>query len=150
TLQRELEWVRMSPKARQAKSKARLQNYERMLGEESKQKDEKLELFIPPGPRLGTNVIEAKEVMKAFDEKELFEHLNFNLPQNGIVGVIGPNGAGKTTLFRMILGTEKPTSGEFKTGETVKISYVDQMHADVDPDKTVWEVLSGGNEYIEI
>ena len=150
TLQRELEWVRMSPKARQAKSKARLQNYEKMVSEESKQKDEKLELFIPPGPRLGAKVIEAKEVMKAFGEDELFEHLNFNLPQNGIVGVIGPNGAGKTTLFRMILGSEKPTSGEFAIGETVKISYVDQMHTDIDPNKTVWEVLSGGNEYIEI
>ena len=150
TLQRELEWVRMSPKARQAKSKARLQNYEKMVSEESKQKDEKLELFIPPGPRLGAKVIEANEVMKAFGENELFEHLNFNLPQNGIVGVIGPNGAGKTTLFRMILGNEKPSSGEFVIGETVKISYVDQMHTDIDPNKTVWEVLSGGNEYIEI
>ncbi len=150
TLQRELEWVRMGAKARQAKSKARLQNYEKMVGEETKQKEEKLELFIPPGPRLGANVIEAKEVMKAFGDKELFEHLNFNLPQGGIVGVIGPNGAGKTTLFRMILGMEKPDAGEFKIGETVKIAYVDQHHARIDQDKTVYEVISGGTDWIEI
>jgi len=150
TLQRELEWVRMGAKARQAKSKARLQNYEKMVSEETKQKEEKLELFIPPGPRLGANVIEAKEVMKAFGEKELFEHLNFNLPQGGIVGVIGPNGAGKTTLFRMILGMEKPDSGEFKIGDTVKIAYVDQHHAKIDQDKTVYEVISGGTDWIEI
>jgi len=150
TLQRELEWVRMGAKARQAKSKARLQNYEKMVSEETKQKEEKLELFIPPGPRLGANVIEAREVMKAFGEKELFEHLNFNLPQGGIVGVIGPNGAGKTTLFRMILGMEKPDSGEFIIGETVKIAYVDQHHARIDQNKTVYEVISGGTEWIEI
>jgi len=150
TLQRELDWVRMGAKARQAKSKARLQNYEKMASEDTKQKEEKLELFIPPGPRLGANVIEAKEVMKAFGEKELFEHLNFNLPQGGIVGVIGPNGAGKTTLFRMILGIEKPDSGEFKIGETVKIAYVDQHHAKIDQSKTVYEVISGGTDWIEI
>ena len=150
TLQRELEWVRMGAKARQAKSKARLQNYEKMVSEETKQKEEKLELFIPPGPRLGAKVIEAKEVMKAFGDKELFEHLNFNLPQGGIVGVIGPNGAGKTTLFRMILGIEKPDAGEFVIGETVKIAYVDQHHARIDQNKTVYEVISGGTDWIEI
>src|SRR5262249_27331007 len=142
TLERELEWIRMSPKARQAKGKARLANYEKMLGEETKQKEEKLELFIPPGPRLGANVIESVDVMKAFGENELFEHLNFKLPQGGIVGIIGPNGAGKTTLFRMIMNQEKPDEGEFKIGETVKISYVDQMHTEIDPSKTVFEVIS--------
>jgi ATP-binding cassette ChvD family protein len=149
-LQRELEWVRMGQKARQAKSKARLQNYEKMAGEESKQKEEKLEIFIPPGPRLGANVIEAIHVSKSFGDKVLFEDLNFNLPQGGIVGVIGPNGAGKTTLFRMILGTEKPDSGDFRIGETVKISYVDQMHASINPNKTVYEVISGGTDFIEV
>lgn len=150
TLQRELEWVRMGQKARQAKSKARLQNYDKMVSEETKQKEEKLELFIPPGPRLGANVIEAKNVSKSFGDKLLFENLNFNLPQNGIVGIIGPNGAGKTTLFRMILGMEKPDSGEFKIGETVKIAYVDQHHAKIDQSKTVYEVISRGTEWIEI
>jgi len=150
TLERELEWIRMSPKARQAKGKARLANYEKMLGEETKTKEEKLEIFIPPGPRLGANVIEAVEVMKAFGENELFEHLNFKLPQNGIVGIIGPNGAGKTTLFRMIMGEEKADSGEFKIGETVKISYVDQMHSDIDQNKTVYEVISNGLDFVEV
>jgi ATP-binding cassette ChvD family protein len=150
TLERELEWIRMSPKARQAKGKARLANYEKMLGEETKQKEEKLELFIPPGPRLGANVIEAAEVMKAFGENELFEHLNFKLPQNGIVGIIGPNGAGKTTLFRMIMGEEKPDAGEFRIGETVKIAYVDQMHTRLDPQKTVWETISNGLDFVEV
>jgi ATP-binding cassette ChvD family protein len=150
TLQRELEWVRMGQKARQAKSKARIQNYEKMAGEETKQKEDKLELFIPPGPRLGANVIEAVDLMKAFGDKELFEHLNFSLPQGGIVGIIGPNGAGKTTLFRMILGLEKPDAGEIKIGETVKISYVDQHHTKIDQSKTVYEVISGGTEWIEI
>jgi ATP-binding cassette ChvD family protein len=150
TLERELDWIRMSPKARQAKGKARLANYEKMLGEETKQKEDKLELFIPPGPRLGANVIEAAEVMKAFGENELFEHLNFNLPQNGIVGIIGPNGAGKTTLFRMIMGEEKPDAGEFRIGETVKIAYVDQMHTRLDPAKTVWETISNGLDFVEV
>ncbi|MEO5674414.1 MAG: energy-dependent translational throttle protein EttA [Chitinophagales bacterium] len=150
TLQRELEWVRMGQKARQAKSKARLQNYEKMVGEETKQKEDKLELFIPPGPRLGANVIEAVNVSKSFGETLLFENLNFNLPQNGIVGVIGPNGAGKTTLFRLILGIEKPDHGEFKIGETVRPSYVDQMHSDIDQTKTVFEVISNGLDYVEI
>ena len=150
TLERELDWIRMSPKARQAKGKARLANYEKMLGEETKQKEEKLELFIPPGPRLGANVIEAVDVMKAFGENELFEHLNFKLPQNGIVGIIGPNGAGKTTLFRMIMGEEKPDAGEFKIGETVKIAYVDQMHTHLDQKKTVWETISNGLDFVEV
>jgi ATP-binding cassette ChvD family protein len=150
TLQRELEWVRMGQKARQAKSKARLQNYEKMASEEVKQKEDKLELFIPPGPRLGAKVIEAVNVSKSFGDKVLFENLSFNLPQGGIVGIIGPNGAGKTTLFRMILGTEKPDSGVFDIGETVKISYVDQMHTSIDPDKTVYQVISGGTDFIEV
>jgi ATP-binding cassette ChvD family protein len=150
TLERELDWIRMSPKARQAKGKARLANYEKMLGEETKQKEEKLELFIPPGPRLGANVIEAVDVMKAFGENELFEHLHFKLPQNGIVGIIGPNGAGKTTLFRMIMGEEKPDAGEFRIGETVKIAYVDQMHTHLDPQKTVWETISNGLDFVEV
>ena len=150
TLERELEWVRMSPKGRQSKSKARLSNYEKMLSEESRQKEEKLELYIPPGPRLGNNVIEAKHVSKAFGDKLLYEDLNFNLPPAGIVGVIGPNGAGKTTLFRMIMGQDQPDSGEFSVGETVKIGYIDQQHADIDPEKSIWEQISGGNEIIEI
>jgi energy-dependent translational throttle protein EttA len=150
SLQRELEWIRLSPKARQAKGKARLANYEKMLSEERKQKDEKLELYIPPGPRLGANVIDSIDVSKSFGDKLLYEDLNFRLPQNGIVGIIGPNGAGKTTLFRLILGTETPESGEFKVGETVKIAYVDQQHSDIDPNKTVFEQISGGNEYVEI
>jgi sulfate-transporting ATPase len=149
TLQRELEWIKMSPKARQAKGKARLANYEKMAGEEVKAKEEKLEIFIPPGPRLGANVIEAADVSKSFGDRVLYEHLNFNLPQNGIVGIIGPNGAGKTTLFRMIMGQEKPDSGVFKVGETVKISYVDQQHTSIDPEKTVFENITGGTEYVE-
>lgn len=150
TLERELEWVRMSPKARQAKSKARLSAYDKLLNEDSKQKEEKLEIFIPNGPRLGTNVIEAIDVSKAFGDKLLYEHLNFSLPPNGIVGIIGPNGAGKTTLFRMIMGLEKPDSGEFKVGDTVKVAYVDQQHQDIDPKKTVWETISDGLEEMEL
>lgn len=150
TLQRELEWVRQGAKGRQSKSKARLQNYEKMLGEDVKSKEERLELFIPNGPRLGNEVIEAIDVSKAFGDKLLYEHLNFKLPPAGIVGIIGPNGAGKTTLFRMIMKQEKPDTGEFKVGGTVKIAYVDQSHTDVDPNKTVFEVLTGGTENIEI
>lgn len=150
TLERELEWVRMSPKGRQAKGKARLENYNKLLSEEQKAKEEKLELYIPPGPRLGSNVIEANGVKKAFGEKLLYENLNFNLPPAGIVGIIGPNGAGKTTLFRMIMEQEQPDAGEFKVGETVKVAYVDQQHESIDPEKTVWEVISGGNEVIDL
>jgi sulfate-transporting ATPase len=150
TLERELDWVRMSPKARHAKSKARLSAYDKLLNEDTKQKEEKLEIFIPNGPRLGSKVIEANNVSKAFDDKLLFENLSFSLPPNGIVGIIGPNGAGKTTLFRMILGSEKTDSGNFELGETVQLSYVDQQHEEIDPDKTVWEVISGGNEVIEL
>lgn len=150
TLERELEWVRMSPKARQAKSKARLSAYDKLLNEDTKQKEEKLEIFIPNGPRLGTNVIEAVDVSKAFGDKLLYEHLNFSLPPNGIVGIIGPNGAGKTTLFRMIMGLETPDSGEFKVGDTVKVAYVDQQHASIDPNKTVWETISDGLEEMEL
>lgn len=148
TLERELEWVRMSPKARQSKSKARLSNYDKLLNEESKKKEERLELFIPDGPRLGNEVIEAEGVSKAFGDKLLFDNLSFKLPPAGIVGVIGPNGAGKTTLFKMMLGLEKPDAGTFKVGETVQTAYVDQSHKDIDPEKTVWEVISGGNEEI--
>ena len=150
TLERELEWVRMTPKGRQSKSKARLSNYEKLLSEENKAQEEKIELYIPPGPRLGTNVIEAKSVSKSFGDKLLYEDLNFNLPPAGIVGIIGPNGAGKTTLFRMIMGQENPDTGSFNTGETVKVSYVDQQHADIDPEKTIWEQITGGNELVEI
>lgn len=150
TLERELDWVRMSPKARHAKSKARLSAYDKLLNEDTKQKEEKLEIFIPNGPRLGSKVIEANNVSKAFDDKLLFENLSFSLPPNGIVGIIGPNGAGKTTLFRMILGSEKTDNGNFELGETVQISYVDQQHEEIDADKTVWEVISGGNEIIEL
>ena len=150
TLERELEWVRMAPKARQAKGKARLNAYEKMLNEDSKQKEERLEIYIPDGPRLGTNVIEAVHVRKAFGDKVLFEDLNFKLPPAGIVGVIGPNGAGKTTLFRLIMGLEKPDSGSFEVGSTVKLGYVDQQHASIDPEKTVWEVISEGNEQISL
>lgn len=150
TLERELEWVRMAPKARQAKSKARLNNYEKMLQEEGKEKEQKLEIFIPPGPRLGNEVIKAKGVTKAFGDKLLFEDLDFELPPAGIVGIIGPNGAGKTTLFRMIMGQEKPDNGTFEVGDTVKISYVDQTHEEIDPEKNVWEVISGGNEMIDL
>jgi ATP-binding cassette ChvD family protein len=150
TLERELEWVRMSPKARHAKGKARLNAYENLLSEDVKQKEEKLEIFIPNGPRLGNNVIEAVSVSKAFGDKLLFENLNFSLPPAGIVGVIGPNGAGKTTLFRLIMELEKPDNGEFKVGETVKIGYIDQSHAEIDPEKNVWEVISGGNEQLQM
>ncbi|HET6226536.1 MAG TPA: energy-dependent translational throttle protein EttA [Bacteroidia bacterium] len=150
TLQRELEWVRQGAKGRQSKSKARLQNYEKMLGEDVKAKEERLELFIPNGPRLGNEVIEAIDVSKAFGDRLLYEHLNFKLPPAGIVGIIGPNGAGKTTLFRMIMKQETPDHGEFKVGSTVKIAYVDQSHTEVDPNKTVFEVLTGGTENIEI
>lgn len=144
TLQRELEWVRAGVKGRGVKQKARLNNYEKMLSEGVKDKEEKLEIFIPNGPRLGNEVIEALDVSKAFGDRLLYEHLNFKLPPAGIVGIIGPNGAGKTTLFRMIMGQETPTSGEFKVGPTVKISYVDQSHKDIDPNKTVYDVISGG------
>ncbi|MCQ2285446.1 MAG: energy-dependent translational throttle protein EttA [Bacteroidales bacterium] len=146
TLEHELEWVRMSPKARQAKGKARLNAYDKLLNENTKEKEEKVQIFIPNGPRLGDNVIEATEVSKAFGDKLLYEHLNFNLPPNGIVGVIGPNGAGKTTLFRMIMGLEKPDSGTFKVGDTVVLGYVDQQHSQIDPEKTIWEIISGGDE----
>ncbi|MFA6677046.1 MAG: energy-dependent translational throttle protein EttA [Bacteroidales bacterium] len=150
TLERELEWVRMSPKARRAKSKARLGAYEKMLNEDGKKKEENLEIFIPNGPRLGTNVIEAKDVSKIYGDKILYEHLNFKLPQGGIVGIIGPNGAGKTTLFRMIMGLVKPDSGEFTVGETVKIGYIDQQHKLIDPDKTVYETIAENSEYIKL
>lgn len=148
TLERELEWVRMAPKARHAKSKARLNAYDKLLHEDVKEKEEKLQIFIPNGPRLGNVVIEAKNVAKGFEEKLLFENLNFTLPPNGIVGIIGPNGAGKTTLFRMIMGLEKPDSGTFTIGESVKLAYIDQQHAAVDPEKNVWEVISEGNEQL--
>ena len=150
TLERELEWVRMAPKARHAKGKARLNSYETMLNEEQKQKEEKLEIFIPNGPRLGNKVIEAIHVAKAFGEKTLFSDLNFMLPPNGIVGVIGPNGAGKTTLFRLIMGLEQVDAGSFEVGETVKLSYVDQQHKDIDPNKSVYQVVSQGNETIRM
>ncbi len=150
TLERELEWVRMSPKARQAKSKARLNAYDRLLNEDVKEKEERLEIFIPNGPRLGSNVIEAIHVAKAYGDKLLYENLNFTLPPNAIVGIIGPNGAGKTTLFRLIMDMEKSDKGEFKVGETVVLGYVDQQHIDIDPEKSVWEVISGGNEQIQL
>ena len=150
TLERELEWVRMAPKARQAKGKARLNAYDAMLNQEQKEREEKLEIFIPNGPRLGNKVIEAQHVKKAFGEKVLFNDLNFTLPPNGIVGVIGPNGAGKTTLFRLIMGLEKADGGSFEVGETVKLAYVDQQHKDIDPSKTVYEVISQGNETIRM
>ena len=144
TLERELEWVRMAPKARQAKGKARLNSYDKLLNEDQKQKEERLEIFIPNGPRLGNKVIEAKGLAKAFGNKKLFDGLDFVLPPNGIVGVIGPNGAGKTTLFRLIMGQETPDAGTFDVGETVKIAYVDQRHHDLDPEKSVYDVISGG------
>lgn len=150
TLERELEWVRMSPKARHAKSKARLSAYENLLNQDQREKEEKLELYIPNGPRLGSRVIEAVNVSKSFGDKLLFENLNFSLPPAGIVGIIGPNGAGKTTLFRMIMGLEKSDSGEFVVGETVQPAYVDQSHTDIDPEKTVWEVISGGNDDVYV
>ncbi|MCH5246214.1 MAG: energy-dependent translational throttle protein EttA, partial [Muribaculaceae bacterium] len=146
TLERELEWVRMAPKARQAKGKARLSSYDRLLNEDQKQKEERLEIFIPNGPRLGNKVIEATGLCKAFGDKKLFENLEFMLPPNGIVGVIGPNGAGKTTLFRLIMGQEKADAGTFDVGETVKIAYVDQRHHDLLPERTVYEVISQGVE----
>lgn len=148
TLERELEWVRMAPKARQAKSKARLGAYDKMLSEETKGKEEKLELFIPPGPRLGNIVVEASGVSKSFGDKVLFEDLNFTLPPAGIVGIIGPNGAGKTTLFRMIIGEETPDKGSFRVGDTVQLGYVDQKHDDLDAAKTVYENITGGTEHI--
>ena len=150
TLERELEWVRMSPKARQAKGKARLNSYDKLLNEEQKEREEKLEIFIPNGPRLGNKVIEAHGVCKAFGEKQLIKDLDFMLPPGGIVGVIGPNGAGKTTLFRMIMGLEKPDAGTFEVGETVKISYVDQSHADIKPELSVYQVISQGNELMRL
>ena len=146
TLERELEWVRMAPKARQAKGKARLNSYDKLLNEDVKEKEEKLEIFIPNGPRLGNKVIEAISVQKAYGEKLLFDNLNFMLPPNGIVGVIGPNGAGKTTLFRLIMGLESIDKGNFEVGETVKLAYVDQQHKDIDPNKSVYQVVSGGND----
>lgn len=149
-LERELEWVRQGAKGRQSKSKARLQNYDKMLNEDAKAKEEKLEIFIPNGPRLGNEVIEAVNISKAYGDKLLYENLNFKLPPAGIVGIIGPNGAGKTTLFRMIMGQEKPDSGEFKVGPTVKVGYVDQAHAEIDPNKTVFEAITGATEFVTI
>lgn len=150
TLQRELEWVRMTPKARHAKGKARLSAYEQMMNEDVREKEEKLEIFIPNGPRLGDVVIEAKDISKSYGDKLLFEHLNFSLPPAGIVGVIGANGAGKTTLFRLMMGLEQADSGSFEIGPTVKIGYVDQQHREISPDKTVWEIISSGNEQITL
>ena len=150
TLERELEWVRMSPKGRRTKSKSRLSNYEKLLQDKSKEQEEKIELYIPPGPRLGNNVIDAVNVAKGFDDKLLYDNLEFKLPPAGIVGIIGPNGAGKTTLFRMIMDQEKPDSGTFKVGETVKIAYVDQQHADIDLEKTIWEQITDGQEQINV
>ena len=150
TLERELDWVRMAPKARQAKGKARLNSYDKLLNEDVKEKEEKLEIFIPNGPRLGNKVIEAKGVAKAYGDRLLFDNLNFMLPPNGIVGVIGPNGAGKTTLFRLIMGLETVDKGTFEVGETVELAYVDQQHKDIDPAKSVYQVISGGNELIRL
>ena len=148
TLERELEWVRMSPKARQAKSKARLSAYDKLMSEDAKQKEERLEIFIPNGPRLGDSVIEANDVAKGYGDKLLYDNLNFKLPPNGIVGIIGPNGAGKTTLFRLIMGLETPDKGTFEVGSTVKLAYVDQQHSAIDPEKTVFEVISGGLDFV--
>ena len=150
TLERELEWINMAPKARQAKGKARLNSYEALLNEDQKEREAKLEIFIPNGPRLGNKVIEAQHVAKAFGDKQLFDDLNFMLPPNGIVGVIGPNGAGKTTLFKMIMGMESIDKGSFEVGETVKVGYADQTHKDIDPKKTVYQVVSGGQEFIRV
>ena len=148
TLERELEWVKMAPKGRQSKQKARLNNYDKLMSQDQEKLDEKLEIYIPNGPRLGTNVIDAKNVSKAFGDKLLYDNLNFNLPQAGIVGVIGPNGAGKTTIFKMIMGEEKPDQGEFVVGETAKIAYVDQAHSNIDPDKSIWENFSEGQDLV--
>jgi ATPase subunit of ABC transporter with duplicated ATPase domains len=148
TLERELEWVRQGAKGRQTKQKARLQNYDKLLNEDQKQLDENLEIYIPNGPRLGTNVIEAKNVAKAFGDKLLYDNLNFTLPQAGIVGIIGPNGAGKSTIFKMIMGEQATDSGEFSVGETVKIAYVDQSHSNIDPNKSIWENFADGQELI--
>lgn len=150
TLERELEWVRMAPKARQAKGKARLNSYDKLLNEDVKEKEQKLEIFIPNGPRLGNKVIEAHGVSKAFGDKVLYKNLDFTLPPAGIVGVIGPNGVGKTTLFRLIMGLDTPDSGTFEMGETVKLAYVDQQHTDIEPDKSVYEVISGGSELMRM
>ena len=150
TLERELDWVRMNPKGRQAKSKARLSNYDKMLQQEQKEREDKLEIFIPPGPRLGTEVIEAESVAKGFDEKLLYDNLNFKLPPAGIVGIIGPNGAGKSTIFRMIMDQQKPDSGSFKIGETVKIAYIDQSHEKMDPEKSIFEIVGDGAEHFEL
>ena len=150
TLERELDWVRMSPKGRHAKAKARLGAYDKLLNEDVKQKEERLEIFIPNGPRLGSKVIEANDLTKAFDDKLLFENYSFSLPPAGIVGIIGPNGAGKTTLFRMLMGMEKPDAGIIEIGDTVKLGYVDQDHVEIDPEKSVWEVISGGHDIIEL
>ncbi|MGI6573216.1 MAG: energy-dependent translational throttle protein EttA [Fermentimonas sp.] len=150
TLERELEWINMAPKARHAKGKARLNSYEKLLNQDQKEREERLEIFIPNGPRLGNKVIEAKQVKKAYGDKLLFDDLNFMLPPNGIVGVIGPNGAGKTTLFRLIEGMEQPDAGTFEVGETVVTAYVDQQHTAIDPDKTVYQVVSGGSEFVRV
>ena len=148
--ERELDWIRMAPKARQAKSKARLSAYEKMQNEDVKQKEERLEIFIPNGPRLGANVIDANNVSKSYGDKLLYENLNFKLPPAGIVGVIGPNGAGKTTLFRLIMGYESPDTGEFNVGETVKIAYIDQQHRKIDPDKTVYQTIAEESDFIKL
>ncbi|HEA30308.1 MAG TPA: energy-dependent translational throttle protein EttA, partial [Leeuwenhoekiella sp.] len=148
TLERELEWVRMAPKGRQAKQKARLNNYDKLMSQDQKQTDDKLEIYIPNGPRLGTNVIDATGVSKAFGDKLLYENLDFKLPQAGIVGVIGPNGAGKTTIFKMIMGEVEPDAGNFKVGETAKIAYVDQAHSNIDPEKSIWENFSDGQDLV--
>ena len=148
TLERELEWVRQGTKGRQTKQKARLKNYDKLMSQDQKQLDEKLEIYIPNGPRLGTNVIEAVGVSKGYDDKLLYEDLNFKLPQAGIVGIIGPNGAGKTTIFKMIMGEETPDKGEFKVGETAKIAYVDQKHANIDPEKTIWQNFSDEQDLV--
>src|SRR5690606_19653678 len=150
TLERELEWIRMSPKARQSKGKARLNSYDKLVGEEAKENEAKLELYIPPGPRLGAKVIEAKGISKAYGDKLLFEDLSFSLPQGGIVGVIGPNGAGKSTLFKLITGQEQPDDGYIEVGETVMLAYVDQEHDILDPSKSVYETISEGNEFIKL
>ncbi|MBR9998333.1 MAG: energy-dependent translational throttle protein EttA [Cyclobacteriaceae bacterium] len=150
TLMRELEWIRMTPKARQTKSKARLNSYDQLISDEALKRDEKLEIYIPPGPRLGDRVIEARNVKKAYGEKLLFENMNFSLPRGGIVGIIGPNGAGKTTLFKLLTGIEHPDAGDFEVGPTVKYAYADQTRAFENPDKSVWETISGGNEWIDL